>query len=57
VVDRLVDELGCRAAVGGSLPGDPEREKRVNEPLLGSVVEVALQSAAGLVGGGDDTRA
>lgn len=46
-----------RAAVGGCFLGEREGEERVDEPLLGSVVEVALQPAAGLVGGRHDARA
>ena len=49
----LVEQLGGRRSVGERVPGELERDDRVDEPLLGAVVHVALEAAAGLVGGGD----
>ena len=36
---------------------EPQRQRKGDEPLLGAVVEIALDPAASLVGGFDDARA
>ena len=63
-VDRLAgllvglgDEVLGPFAVGHPPAGEPEDERHRDEPLLGAVVEVALQAAALGVGGGDDAGA
>ena len=48
---RLVG-VGRRARLG-----EPERDGERDQPLLGAVVEVALEHAASLVGRLDDARA
>ena len=52
----LVD-AGALAGVGGGLEfgaGKTQREREADQPLLGAVVQVALQPPAFVVTGGDD---
>jgi hypothetical protein len=59
LVFRLVD-AGALAGVGGGFElgaGKTQREREADQPLLGTVVQVALQPPALGVTGGDDPRA
>jgi hypothetical protein len=53
---RLGEQL-LRGRAAGPGGGAIEQERGEDEALLGAVVQVALEAAAGLVGGGDDPRA
>ena len=55
---RLAHQLGGRrVALLGALLGHAQRQRERHEPLLGAVVEVALDAPALGVGGRDDARA
>ena len=54
LVDRVIQALLERGVVRGLDPQCPQREQQDHEPLLGAVVEVALEPATGFVGRGDD---
>ena len=54
VLERFVDQLRRRPVVGQRAARELERDDRVHEPLLGAVVQVALDPAARIVGGLDD---
>ena len=53
-VDQLVGPVGIRVELA---LGEPQRERERDEPLLGAVVQVALQPPALLRAGLDDARA
>ena len=58
LLERLGDErTPPRAVLVQGLLGELERHDRVDEPLLGAVVEVAHDPPAGLVAGGEQARA
>ena len=58
VVGQPVEERAGRGrVVVEPAAGDADVERHRHEPLLRAVVEVALELAAGLVGGGDDAGA
>jgi hypothetical protein len=46
-----VTEFGRRR-----LLGHPQLQSQRDQPLLGSVVQVTFQTAARVIGGGDDSR-
>jgi hypothetical protein len=54
--------VGCSDPLGGwrvrrqVQPGHAEGHAECDEPLLGAVVQIALDATAGLVGGGYDAR-
>jgi hypothetical protein len=56
VLERLGDERRDLPALVERLQGEPERDDRVREPLLGAVVKVPPDAPARLVAGGDDPR-
>ena len=54
---RLLEQLLRRRGVGVELLArEPQVERQRDQPLLGAVVEVALEAAALVVGGLDDPR-
>ena len=58
LLHRLVEQLGGRRRVGVELvAGQPQVHRQRHQPLLGAVVEVALDPAALGVAGLDDPRA
>jgi hypothetical protein len=55
---RVRDERSGRAAVRSECPlRELERDHGVDQPLLGAVVEIADDAAAGRIGFGDEARA
>ena len=55
---RLRDQPARAGGIGlQALLGEPEGERHADQPLLGAVVQVALDAPALLVGGGDDALA
>jgi hypothetical protein len=57
VAERLVHQFGRAAPGRDRVPGELEDDDGVHESLLRAVVDVALQAASGLVGGGHDACA
>ena len=58
MLERLVEELDRRpGGIAEAAPRELQRDERVHEALLGSVVQVALEASARLVGSGDDACA